>query len=50
MVSPLEVNVVPSHRGGLFDDSYSMGVSMVFEAGQQLTEYPGVEIDDGIGD
>ena len=38
------------HRGCLFDDIYSLGISLVFEAGQQLAEYPGVEVNDGIGD
>ncbi|NUV15706.1 hypothetical protein MS6201_05100 [Escherichia coli] len=32
------------------DDIYSLGISLVFEAGQQLAEYPGVEVNDGIGD
>lgn len=36
--------------GCLFDDIYSLGISLVFEAGQQLAEYPGVEVNDGIGD
>lgn len=33
----------------MFDDLHSLGVSLVFKAGQQLAEYARIEVDDGIG-
>jgi hypothetical protein len=34
----------------LFDDLYSFVVVLMFEARQQLAEYAGVEVNNGVGD